>query len=528
MHDVHMIVRGGFLVPDFETEAIPGGAVALSGPLVAEVGRYRDLRRKYPAAEELGGDRFLVIPGLINGHSHGRGLTSFQRGTRDDTLETWIWGTRKQKPIPVFEDVAFSAARLLRSGVTMTMHNHIVMDPLQYEAELEDAVRAYAWSGMRVLFCPSIRNDNLLVYGNEREFTAGLPGRLRDHLSVSSSEGGFSDKIYIDTVRQLHETHHGPMCRVGFGPLAPQWCTETLLRDIKREAEALKTPIHIHTLETALQKIYALKFLGKTLIEHLNGIGLLGPGTTLGHGVWASESDVRLLARTGTGVTHQPSSNLRLRAGVSPVAEMLGEGVCVGLGTDGMTINDNDDLIQEMKVCSLLQRLSSLDLDSPFPTSRQIFKMATVNNAALVGCEKELGRLKPGFLGDLVLLDYERMSYPYVDPKHDPIEVLLCRGVGEHVDTVVVHGKVVVESGDLLTVNEKAIAEHLVESASKPMEKDEQVNAGMVDEMRGHVRAYYRSWLDDVELEPYWHVHSRIDGLKRSPPGADRSTGQGC
>jgi cytosine/adenosine deaminase-related metal-dependent hydrolase len=510
MRDVHMIVRGGFLVPDFETEPIPGGAVALSGPIVAEIGRYRDLRETYPTAAEVGGDRFLVIPGLINGHGHGRGLTSFQRGTGDNTLETWIWGTRKQKAIPVFEDVAFSAARLLRSGVTMTMHNHIVTDPLQYETELEDAVRAYAQAGMRVLFCPAIRNDNLLVYGDDRGFLAGLPGHLRDHFSTSPPEGGFSDKVYIEAVRRLHETHHGPMCRIGFGPLAPQWCTEALLRDVKEEADALKAPVHIHTLETVLQKIYAREFKGGTLIEYLEGIGLLGAGTTLGHCVWPSGSDIRLLARTGTGVTHQPSSNLRLRAGVSPVAEMLREGVRVGLGTDGTTINDNDDLIQEMKVCSLLQRLSSLEPDSPFPTARQIFKMATVNNAALVGCENELGRLEQGYYADLVLLDYEKMCYPYVDPRHDPIEVLLYRGTGDHVDTVVVHGRVVVENGDLLSLDETAIAGRLADVASRPTEKDEQATAAMLDELRRHVGAYYRPWLEEGKLEPCDHVHSRI------------------
>ncbi len=508
------------MVSDYETEALPDGAVALSGQTIQEVGRYRDIRNQYPNAEVLGGERFLVIPGLINGHSHGRGLTSFQRGTRDNTLETWILGTQQQKAVPVSDDVSLSAAKLLRSGVTTTMHNHIVRDPLQYEKEFEEAIGAYAGAGMRVLFCPSIRNDNLLVYGDGRGFLESLPGPLREYLTRPSPAGGFSDKIYVETISRLHEAHHGPLCRLGFGPLAPQWCTEALLLEVKKEAERLGLPIHIHTLESVFQKIYGLRFLGRTLIESLNALGFLGEGTTLGHCVWPTESDIRLLARTGTGVTHQPCSNLRLRTGISPVAEMLEQGVCVGLGMDGTTINDNDDLIQEMKVCLLLQRLSSLEPDSPCLSPRRIFQMATVNNAALLGYKGELGRIRPGYFADLVLLDYQEMCHPYADPTHDPIDVLLCRGLGRHVHTVLAHGKVVVRQGELTTLDESAVAERLAEAASKPMDEDEKVRADRLEELRGHVGRYYSPWLDDVAFEPYWPVHSRIDGMKRRGPAS--------
>jgi len=515
MDDVNMIIRGGYLVPSYDKKAILDGTIALSGSIIKDIGKYQEIKSCYPNAREIGGDQFLIIPGLINGHSHGRGLTTFQRGTIDNTLESWILGTQKQKPIPVYDDVSFSAARLLKSGVTTTMHNHIVRDQSQYEKEFYDALKAYNQSGMRVLFCPSIRNDNLFVYGNNSEFISGLPDHLRTFISKSSSNEGFSDKNFVKVIRDLYEKYHGPMCKIGFGPLAPQWCTQDLLLEVRKEANRLNIPIHIHTLESVFQKMYSLKFMNKTLIGYMNDIGFLGQGTTIGHCVWPTESDVHLLARTGTGVTHQPSANLRLRAGISPVAHMLQEGVRVGLGMDGTTINDNDDFIQEMKVCYLLQRLSSLEMDSPFLTARQIFKMGTENNAALVGYGRELGRLEPGFLADLVLLDYKKICYPYVDPTHDPIDTLLYRGLGQHVNTVIVHGKVVVSEGQILTLDEQATGDRLAESAAKPMKENEILRSKMMDELRKHIVKYYKNWINDLEFESYWHVHSRIDGLKR-------------
>jgi cytosine/adenosine deaminase-related metal-dependent hydrolase len=352
------------------------------------------------------------------------------------------------------------------------------------------------------------------VYGNNREFISGLPNHLQEYISKSPSSEGLSDKNFVEVIKDLYRKYNSLMCKIGFGPLAPQWCTKKLLLKVRKEAIRLNIPTHIHTLESVFQKIYSLKFLGKTLIAYLDDIDFLGKGITIGHCVWPTESDVHLLAQTGTGVTHQPSANLRLRTGIAPVAYMLQEGVCVGLGMDGTTINDNDDFVQEMKLCYLLHRLSSLEMDSSQVTARQIFKMGTENNAELVGYEKKLGRLEPGFLADLVLLDFRKICYPYVDPTQDPIDTLLYRGQGHHVDSVIVNGKVVVSDGQVLTLDEQAIGDRLAESAAKPMDGNEILKSKMMDELRKHIVKYYKNWITDLEFEPYWNINSRKNGLK--------------
>lgn len=514
MKEATTLIHAGQLVVAHDRPAIPNGAVVIKGVSICDVGTFEELSEKYPNSQRFGGDRFLLIPGLINGHSHGRGLSDFQRGAVDNTLETWRFETRKYTPVPIYEDVAYSAARLLRSGVTATMHNpSSLQDPVGFEKEFEACLSAYRDAGMRVLFCPGIVNDNPFVYGDNATFMAELSENTRKVLTAPPPSGALTGENYIQAVRELHYRYNSPMTKIGFGPLAPQWCTKQLLENIGREAKTLGIMIHIHAAQTVFQKIYALRAYGRTIISYLHDLDLLGPDLVIGHCVFPTESDIALLAETDTGVTHHASCNLRVRNGIAPAFHMLQAGVRVGLGLDGKSINDDDDFIQEMKVCFLLHRIPSIKPDSPHLSARQVFRMATEIGATLIGYDAELGRLDPGRRADLVLLDYEEMCRPFVDSSHDPIEVLLYRGLGRHVHTVWVDGKMVVESGRLLTLDEHAIGARLAEAASRPRTEEEQEKADMLDEVRVRACDYYRGWTDDVEMKPYFHINSRIDGL---------------
>ena len=514
MKDETKLIHAGQLVVAHDRPAIPNGAVAVKGGLIHDVGTFEELSDRYPDAQRFGGDRFLLIPGLINSHSHGRGLSDFQRGAVDNTLETWRFETRKYLPLPVYEDVAYSAIRLLKSGVTATMHNpSSSKDPTDFEKEFEDCIRAYRDAGMRVLFCPGIVNDNPHVYGDDSTFRAELSEKTRKFLAAPLPPGSLTGENFVQAVKELHHRYNSPMTKIGFGPMAPQWCTRQLLEDIGREADDLGAMIHIHAAQTVFQKIYGLRAYGRTLIAYLKDLGLLGPNLVIGHCVFPTESDIALLAETDTGITHHASCNLRVRNGIAPAFHMLQAGVRVGLGLDGKSINDDDDFIQEMKVCFLLHRIPSMQPDSPHMSAREVFRMATEIGATLIGYGAELGRLDPGKRADLVLLDYEEICRPFVDSSHDPIDILLYRGIGRHVHTVWVDGKMVVESGRLLTLDERAIGERLAEAASRPRTPEELEKADMLDEMRARACDYYRGWTDDLEMKPYFDINSRIDGF---------------
>jgi cytosine/adenosine deaminase-related metal-dependent hydrolase len=516
MPEVTILVRAGQLVAAHDQPAVADGAIAIAGDLIHDIGPYDALAIKYPNARVIGGTKFLVIPGLINAHTHGKGLSDFQRGALDNTLETWRFDTYdKFIPLPTYEDVAYSAARLLKSGVTGTMHNMLLPDTTGYEKKYHDLLRAYRDVGLRVLFCPAISNQNPYVYGDNDQVLQGLSKESRDTLTAPRPVGSLTAHNYVRVVSDLHSQHHGSMSRVGFGPVSPQWVTKELLLAIRSAAEQLDALIHTHALQTIYQKLYPLKFFGKTLIEYLNDLGLLSSNVVLGHCVYPTESDIDLLAKSDTGVTHHPSCNLRVRNGIAPIFHMHQAGMRVGIGIDSKGINDDEDFIQEMKICYLLQRIASQELNSPYLSAREVLKMGTETGASLIGYGEELGRLEKNKYADLVLLDYEKMCHPFVHPDHDPIDTLLYRGKGAHVHTVIVNGRIVVEAGCLVTVEEEAIAKRLVEAAARPRTETEQAKDKAMDELKTQVIKYYRYWPDEIDLEPYFFVNSRTNGLKQ-------------
>ena len=184
------------------------------------------------------------------------------------------------------------------------------------------------------------------------------------------------------------------------------------------------------------------------------------------------------------------------------------------MGLDVKSINDDDDMIQEMKICYLLHRLPSLELDSPHMKAREVFRMTTENNAILLGFENQLGRLEPGRLADMALIDYSSMAYPYVDPSHDPIDTLLYRGAGRFVHTVLVNGRVVVKEGKVLTIDEEAVGRRLAEAASRPRTAQEEAMNQAMDTLKARVKTDYEGWSRKVDVDPYFMINSRIDGRK--------------
>ena len=508
-----ILVHAGHMITAHDQPAVIGGGVVVAGNRIQEVGTADELFRRNPEIPRVGGDSYLLIPGLINAHGHGKGLTDFQRGSLDDTLESWILGNRKFLPLPVYEDVALCAAKLLKSGVTATMHNHNLQNPADYRQEFEDAIRAYGDAGIRVQINPGIRNQNPFIYGDNEIFLESLSEDTRRVLTAPPPPGSLIAENFIDAVSDLHAWHNSAMCRVGFGPMSPQWCTKDLLLEIKRAAQRLNCPIHTHALQSIFQKIYGLETYGKSLIAYLEEIGFLGEEVVIGHCVWPTEKDIGILSRSKTGVTHHPTCNLRVRNGIAPVFHMLQAGVRVGLGIDSKTINDDEDFIQEMKVCLLLQRIPSLELDSPHLSARQVFRMGTETNASLLGYGRELGRLEPGRYADLVLLDYEKMSFPFTDPGQDPVDVLLYRGKSSHVHTVMVDGRIVLGAGRLLTLREEEIGARLAARASRPRDEREKAMLAALQELRQAVTAYYRGWSKKVEIAPYFAINSRVNGL---------------
>ena len=242
-------------------------------------------------------------------------------------------------------------------------------------------------------------------------------------------------------------------------------------------------------LETIYQKMYATREWGKSPLAHLYYLGFLGPEVSCAHGVWLTDSDMDILAETGTAVSHNPSSNLRLKSGIAPLNRMLEKGVTVALGIDEAGINDDNDMLQEMRLAQKLHRVPGVS--SPSPTSHQILNLATANGAKVTFFGDEVGTLEPGKRADMVLVSLERILEPYLAPETNMVDALVYRGRGLDVDTVIVDGEVLLRNRVFTRLDKDEIVARLKESLSVPFTPFELQRADLGKRIQPHAERFF-------------------------------------
>lgn len=507
------LVRGRYVVTDASKLSAGGliedGAVAVEGDSVVETGPYEVLRERYPDAEVIGSERHAVIPGLVNSHHHGWGLTSFQLGFTDDYLESWIMEIWRLKPVDAYLDTLWGDLRNIRSGVTTLLHASYGRDWSQFEGEARAKLRAHADSGLRVGFALHALNQNTFVYRSDEEFLATLPGDLPDRVrGVLAEMSPATERDFFDLLGRLHEEYAGhPRIAMMICPVAPQWCSDELLLAIRERASEYGAAIHLHCLESPYQREFGRQSYGKSTVEHLHDLGFLGPDVSLGHAVWLTERDMEICAETGTSVCHNASSNLRLRVGILPAARMLEKGVNVSIGMDGTTLNDDEDMLQELRLVAKLHRLPRGLEYTACPTSADVLTMATRNGSRSLAMESSIGTLEPGKKADVVLVDYESIAKPYLDPRVHVVDAILYRARGMDVDTVLIDGDVVLRDHEFTHVDEGRIVRELVASAESAPKPVTQRWFDVIAELHPHVSRFYERW-DTPDYEPCYTVNS--------------------
>jgi 5-methylthioadenosine/S-adenosylhomocysteine deaminase len=363
---------------------------------------------------------------------------------------------------------------MIESGITTVMHNHMTArlpaDTGLYEGGAS-IIQAYEDSGMRVAFSLFHRDQNHLVYEDDEKFLASLPGsvaqRAREHLNARP----ISIEDYLSVTAELIEKKQSERTRVFISPHNVHWCSDEMLRAIKDFAVRHSTGLHIHLQETVYQKMYGTRHWRKTPLAHLNDLGFLGPEVSCAHGVWLTESDMDMLAETGTAICHNPSSSLRLKSGVAPVNRLLEKGVTVAIGIDEAGINDDNDILQEMRLAQKIHRVPGVA--SASPSSHRILDMTTANGAKVTFFGSEIGTLEPGKRADMVLVGLERITEPYLNPDTNIVDALVYRGKGTDVNTVIVDGEVLLRNKRLTRVNKEEVLVSLKESLSRPPQPHE-------------------------------------------------------
>ncbi|MEM1251020.1 MAG: amidohydrolase family protein [Cyanobacteria bacterium P01_H01_bin.21] len=500
-----LLVRGRWVFTGETT--LTDGAIAIQNDTILDVGSWQTLQANYPDAKVLGSESFAVMPGLINAHHHSNGVPNSLQGIEDDFLELWLFaniGLRTQDPQL---KTLLSIAQLLQSGVTSVVDvasmGGSANDCLE---NLKGRLHAYEQAGMRVALTPGIRYESMLVHGEDDAFLASLPADLRQRLqTLMPMDQPLSRVDHVELISELVKQYQPhPHIDVWFGPPGPQWVGDELLVQMVDAAERLGTHVQTHALESFYEKLMGSRLYGKSVIAHLNDLGVLSPRFSIAHGVWLTETDIAILAKTGAAVSHNPSSNLRLRAGMAPLTAMLAGGATVGLGMDGTTLGDDEDMFSEMRLASRLQR--SPKINSPAPSYNDIFHVATAGSAKLMGKAQQLGTLAPGYQADMVLVKCDRITWPWVSPEANPLHVLLMRAKATDVDTVLVNGKVVLRSGMPTGFDLKEVGQTIAQQLEAAPNRDSYRT--LAAELIPYLSKWYAQW-EVPSLSSYAAFNSR-------------------
>ena len=504
-------VRARWIVEGFAADGDPiiheNAALTIADGKVLAIGPVAALRDAHPDAPEIGDADSVVIPGLINAHHHV-GLTPLQLGSPDHPLELWFASRLALRDVDPYLDTLYSAFEMIASGVTTVQHLHSRApgNADQIVGTAGRVIDAYRDIGMRASYSMALRDQNRLVYADDAEFAASVPSDvqpgLRDYFKRFTLPLDEQCAIY-----EALRAKAGGRIAVQLAPANLHWLSDRALERAAALSKRDRTPMHIHLVETMYQKAYAKKRTGGTALEHLHRFGLTGPLLTAGHSTWMTESDIELCAHTGTRICHNCSSNLRLKSGVAPLNRFLAKGIRVGLGMDEAGINDDRDMLQEMRMALRLHREPGLD--APHPSPAQILRMATEFGADTTPFGASIGRLHPGCEADLVLFDWNRVTYPYQNDAIPPIDVLVQRARGDAIARVMIAGQTVYADGKFAKMDRAAILAEIAARLRQPLTPAETARIDLAKAVFPYVKDFYDGYLHGTGTNPHYRVSGR-------------------
>ncbi|HJU15466.1 MAG TPA: amidohydrolase family protein [Stellaceae bacterium] len=489
---------------------IDDGAVLQRDGVIAEIGPFAEVSARHPDVPVIGSGRQVVLPGFVNGHHH-IGLTPVQHGSPDMPLELWFVTRLVMRRVDLYLDTLYSAFEMIASGITTVQHLHGWapggLDAV--EAAANEVIRAYRDIGMRVSYSFAVRDQNRLVYQDDKAFTASLPAALQPAVERHFARFQLSTADHGALFEHLHAAYRGEeRVRIQLAPANLHWCSDAALAMLAELSERYDAPLHLHLVETAYQKEYARRRGGGTAFDIIARFGLPGPRLTLGHGVWLNEADLDQVAATGTHICHNCSSNFRLRSGLAPLNAFEQRGINTAIGLDEAGINDDRDILQEMRLVLRAHRVPGMD-EAEVPSVGQVLRMATIGGALTTPFGSRIGTLAVGKAADLVLIDWDRLAYPYLDPETPMLDAVIQRAKSDGVDLVMVAGEVVYEGGRFTRVDRDAVLRELHQSLQAPRTEDESERRLLAKTLLPHVRRLYAGYFDPEAHLPYYRASSR-------------------
>ena len=426
---------GWLITMNDRREILERGSVAVDGDRITAIGTRRQLEQQYPGAEVIYCSDHIVMPGMVNTHTHM--FQTLLKGLGDDmVLKKWFTCMTGPSGVHLTAPDAHAAAlhgcvESIRSGVT-TVVDFMYVHP--QPGMITSVVDAFHMTGMRGFVCRGFISDGVQY---------GVPAALLEPPPVALADA-----------KQQIRRYNQPGGRVQVG-LAPNmiWAVDEegyrLTRKLANEEHVLITT---HVAETDFELETAAATYGMNDTQFLSDIGFFGPDVIAVHCVHCKTDDIKILRQHGTKVSHNPCSNMYLASGCAPIPEMLAAGVTVGLASDGPASSNNHSLFQAMKFAALQQK--GVHQDATIMTAEKVLEMATIDGARAVGLEKEIGSIEVGKKADIVVLDYNNA---FMTPIHHPVSAMVYSALGSEVTTVMIDGRLVMRDGIVGTVDEGAV-----------------------------------------------------------------------
>jgi len=418
-----VVVGGTVLTQNAAQEVLTPGAVAIDGDTIVAVGHPDAIRGSFAARETLEARDEIVLPGLINTHTHAPMV--LYRGLADDLaleewLERYIFPAEAKTVTPEFVRLGtrLAAVEMIESGTTT------FADMYYFEEEIARVARD---AGLRAVLGETI------IQFPAPDARTPLDGLRRAEAFVQAFRG---DALITPAV----------------APHAMYTLDQSSLRACADLARRYDVPLLIHLAETEDERKGSLERHRQSPTAYLDSLGLLGPGVLAAHGVWLDATDIATLARRGVGLAHNPESNMKLASGAAPIVQLRAAGVPTGLGTDGAASNNDLDMFEAMRQASFLAKLSTRD-----PTAlsaADVLAMATIEGARALGIAETVGSLEVGKRADLITV---AMRAARQTPLYDPVSHLVYVSHGDDVQTTIVNGRPLMRDRRLQTLDRNGV-----------------------------------------------------------------------
>lgn len=476
-----MVVQGGqVLQPGCETFA-PADLV-IDGATIVDVVSPGSVPAE--GKEVVDASAMLVIPGLVNGHNHAQ--TNLGKGLADRwTLELllnhapWTGGRRTLEE--KYLSAAIGACEMLKKGCTAS-YDMFAEFPLPTIDGVNAVAQAYADVGVRAAIAPMMADRTF--YEAIPGLAEALPPGLREQaLAIRQAPHAQS----LDACRTIFEQWRFDKnwVRPALGPTIPHHCSDAFLcgcRDLGRE---FGLGFQMHVAESKLQAVVAQQRYGKSLVAHLDSLGLLQPGFCVAHGVWLDDDDRARLADRGASVSHNPGSNMKLGSGLADSRAMLARGVNLALGTDGAGSSDNLNMFEAMRLATMVSRVRGRDI-AQWLSAPEALRAATEGGARALGFEGLIGRLAPGYQADIVLLD---IASPHYVPLNNAVNQIVHCEDGTGVHTVITGGKVRIRAGRFTEFDFDGLRTKASEAVARLAEVNKEARA-LAEKLEPYVNQY--------------------------------------